>query len=277
VEKQTEIKKRNTGKIGFMLTIAAPLSVLLPLIILFIIPFPMIGLVLFIIPPVLFLLSVVYCTHGLIKKRNRKLATTGLLIDALIIVILFFLLIGLTPPGTMPYPLNIYKFKKTCPKAAFWLDFDKEHIEQVQSQSLFIFGSIGTVHFISSSYTYTTQQVIQYAEANKWKYHASIPASRLQEFLNANENDLSIEELIFRSDIISMNPLTFLMEQDDSVLIFETENYLGIPSLAILSRNKDKLRVYYNNQARPDPASDFSLPESFYELNENKNEEIHEN
>lgn len=177
----------------------------------------------------------------------------------------------------MPYPLNIYKFKRACPKATFWLDFDKEHIEQIQSQSLFIFGGISTVHFTSSSNKYTTEQVIQYAEGNGWKYHVSVPASEFQDFLNANEDDLSMEDVMFRCDITSMNPLTFLMGQYDSVLIFETENYLGIPSLAIMSKDQDKLRVYYNNQARPDPARNFSLPQSFQEFNETNNEEIHEN
>ncbi|MBL7214707.1 MAG: hypothetical protein ISS71_03400 [Phycisphaerae bacterium] len=272
----TKPKKANTGKIGFILTFAAPLSMVVPLIIIFLIPSP-VALLLFIAPPVLFLLSVVYCTHGLFKKRSPKLATTGLIINALIIVILFLLLIGLTPPGTMPYPLNLYKFKRTCPKAAFWLDFNKEHIERIQSQYAFlILGSAGTIHFTSSPNAYTTQQVIQYAEANGWKYHISIPASKFQDFLNANEDDLSIEEFFFRYKITSIRPLTILMEPNDSVLIFETENYLGHPSLAVLSEKGDELRVYYNNQARPDPAEDFSLPQSFYEFNENNNEVDHE-
>ncbi|MHC4883414.1 MAG: hypothetical protein ACYTCV_12615, partial [Planctomycetota bacterium] len=188
-DNQTETKKINTGKIGLILTLVAPLSIVVPPIILFIIPFPMAGLVLFIIPPVLFLLSFIYCVHGLIKKRSRKLATTGLVINALIIIILFFLLIILTPPGSIPYPLNIYKFKRACPEAAFWLDYDREHIEQVQSQNVF-FENIGTVQFITSSNTYTTQQIIQYAKANGWKHHASVPASIFQAFLDADEGDL---------------------------------------------------------------------------------------
>ena len=67
------------------------------------------------------------------------------------------------------------------------------------------------------------------------------------------------------------------MEQNDNVLIFETENYLGIPSVAILSGKQNELRVYYNNQARPDPPSEFSLPQSFYEFDENNNEDNYEN
>lgn len=274
-EETTKPKKPNTGKIGFVLSFAAPLFVVVPLIIIFLIPSPL-AVLLFIVPPVLFFLSVIYCIHGLINKRNRKLAITGLLVNISIVIILFFLLITFTPPGSIPYPLNIHKFKRACPEALFWLDFDRAHIEQVQSQRLLIFGTIGTVHFISSPNAYPAEQVIQYAEANGWKYHVSIPASKFQAFLNTKEEDLSWEELIFRYDMTSMNPLSFLMEQNDTVLIFETANYLGIPSLAILSKSQNELRIYYNNQARPDPSEDFTLPQSFYEFSEN-NEDNHEN
>lgn len=277
MDNQSEIKKKkkaNTGKIGFILSFAAPLSVIVPLIVLFLIPSP-ITLLVFIIPPLLLFLSVAYCIHGLIKKKNRKLAIAGLLTNFFIVIFLFFLLITQTPPGWMPYPLNFYKFKRACPKAVFWLDFDRAHIEQVQSQRFLFFGSVGAVHFTSSPNAYMTQQVIQYAEANGWKFHVSVPASKFQTFLDTDEYDLSLEEVIFRYEIMSIHPLTILMEENDSILIFETENYLGVPSLAVLSEKRNKLRLYYNNPFRPDPASKFSLPQSFYELNENK-EDTHE-
>jgi hypothetical protein len=204
---------------------------------------------------------------------------TSLLINALIIVILFFLLIGLTPPGSTPHPLNIYKFKRACPKADFWLSFDKEHIKEVKSQNVF-FENIGTVQFITSSNTYTAQQIIRYAEVNGWKHHASVPASIFQAFLDADEGDLydlSGDDWFFWHEIKSIHPLNFLIEKNDTILIFETENYLGVASFAVLSENKDGLRIYYNNPARPDPAEKFSLPESFQEFNAINSEEIHEN
>ena len=107
MDNQTETKKISTGKIGLILTLLVPLSITLPLIISLIPPMRIVGLMLLFIPPILYFLSLIYCAHGFKKKRSRKLATTGLIIHLLIIVILFVLFIPLTPTGSMPYPLNI--------------------------------------------------------------------------------------------------------------------------------------------------------------------------
>ena len=273
-------KKINTGKIGFVLSLALlAISILL-----FIPPIFMVFIYVTLLMPYvllcpLILLILFFLVHGLIKKRSRILATAGSCIILTAIILLFSTLITLAPPGSMPYPLNIYKFKRACPKAAFWLDFDRGHIEQVQSQNVF-FENIGTVQFITSSNTYTTQQIVQYAKANGWKHHASIPESIFQAFLDADEGDLydfSGDDLFFWYEIKSIYPLNFLIERNDTILIFETENYLGVASFAVLSGNKDSLRIYYNNPARPDPSKDFSLPESFQKFNDPNNEEIHEN
>ncbi|MDH4202336.1 MAG: hypothetical protein OEV87_05540 [Phycisphaerae bacterium] len=277
MDNQTEAKKINTGKIGFILSLVTLAISLL----LFILPVLLIFVFLFLpllLLCLLFLLSFVFSIHGLIKKRSPKLAKTGLIIAFLIPIVFLIQLITLTPAGSMPYPLSIYKFRKACPKADFWLNFNKEHIEEVKSQNVFfVLGSIGTVHFTSSPNAYTVEQVIQHAEANGWKHHVTMPASKFQAFINASDDDLPIEEVIFRYEITSIRPFVFLMEQNDSVMIFETGNYLGIPSVAILSEKRDALRVYYNNGARPDPARDFSLPQSLHEFDENNNEDIHEN
>lgn len=270
MNQQITVNQTNTGKIGFMLTLAAPLSVIMPFLILALIPLSIFAWFLFLIPPVLFILSIIYCIHGLIRKRNRKLATTGLLINAIIVIFLFFLLITLTPPGSIPYPLNIYKFKRACPKAVFWLDFDRNNIELVQSQRLFIFGHVSTVHFASPSNTYTNQQIIQYAETTGWKYHLSIPASKFLYILEADENDLSLKELEFKVNLTAMNPISMAIEKGDKLLVFETGNYLGCPSFIVIPQNRNNLKVYYNNPSRPDPRRDFWLPEMFYELSEKK-------
>ena len=262
MDNKVETKKMNTGKIGFILSLVL-LAISFPL-------FNPIFLILFVslvLPPLLLclliLLSFFFSAHGLIKKRSQKLAMTSLPINALNIVILFIFLISLTPPGSMPSPLNVYKFKRTCPNASFWLDFDKAKITKIQSQSLFIFGNVSTIHFRPLPDAYSKEKIIQYAKTNGWKYHLSIPASKFLYILEANEDDLSLKELEFKVNLTSINPISMVIEKEDCLQIFETGNYLGSPSFIVISQNSNSFKVYCNNPSRPDPGRGFELPEMF--------------
>lgn len=176
MEKQTETKKINTGKIGFVLSLA-----LLAVSILLIIPpiFMIFVFVTILMPYVLLcpfiLLTFFFLIHGLIKNRCRKLATTGLFSTLVAIVFLFITLITLTPAGSIPYPLNIYKLKRACPEASFWLDFDKENITGVQSLYTVIIVKHAAISFQTQNGFYNTENLIEYAEKNGWKHYCSFP------------------------------------------------------------------------------------------------------
>ena len=162
---QTETKKVSTGKIGFILAFAMPFSVVALPVILLSIPFLMNIWVMLIVLAVLFILSAIYCIHGLVRNRSRKLASAGLLINFIMPFLLFFTFITFTPPGSMPYPLNIYKFKRAL-ECNFWLDYDKEHMTDVQSQNTIIISKQGAIHFQDIPNTYKKDAVIKDAEDN---------------------------------------------------------------------------------------------------------------
>ncbi len=264
-----KVKQINTGKIGFILSFAAPVSIVAsPIIILFLIPSSMPAWMLFLIPLVLFPLSIFYCIHGLVKKKSPKLAITGLLINPLSIVILCFLFITFTPPGSMPYPLNIYKFKRAL-ECDFWLDYDREHIIDVQSQNTIILSKQGAIHFQATPNTYDKNSVIKYAEDNGWKYHLSVKLTKedFDKYETGDDNNLS-SYVIFL-----LKPSPILLKQDCTLFVFETGNIHGMPSYIMISKDLSEMVVFFYNARLPDPAMKFWIPEPFIELHEIQSQE----
>ena len=80
----------------------------------------------------------IVCIIDIFRKRGRVLSLIGLsltLCCAFIVLPLRF--ITFTAPGSLFYPLNIYKFCRAC-ECDFWLEYDKPHMINVESQNTFI-------------------------------------------------------------------------------------------------------------------------------------------
>ena len=242
MENQTEAKKINTGKIGFILSL-----LILPTLCLSAIP------------------SLSFCVHGLIKSRGRKLATIGLLINLIFLTLLFFIFITFSSPGSMPYPLNVYKFKRAL-ECDFWLDYDKDHIIDVQSQNTIILSKQGAIHFQSASNTYQKDSVIKYAENNGWIYHLSVKLTK-EDFENYEKETYDYYDL--SSHVIwAMKPSPIILKKDCTLLAFETGHIHGMPSYIMISEDLSEMVVYFMNARYPDPASKFWIPEALTELYE---------
>lgn len=268
---ESHTKKANTGKIGFVFSLA----LLAVSILLFIPPvFFIFVFVTFLMPYVLLcpliLLTLCFLIHGLFKNRNRKLAIIGLFCTLAATILLFLTLITLTPPDSMPHPLNIYKFKRACPEAAFWLDYDKEHIINFKSLSAIVLTKFGTIYCSDQPDTYNETKIIDYAENNGWKYHFKIQLAK-NDFENYHSNSFSEFENLAADCIWYIQAYTripFAFEEDCEVLIFETGNVHGIASYILISKNKSKMEVRFTNPALPDPAMKFWVPDQFSELHE---------
>lgn len=259
----TKPKQANTGKIGFILSLF-----ILPVLFLYSL-FHMLTLVWFL----LLCISLILCIHGLIKKRSRELAVTGLFINIIVVILIFFVFITMTPHGSIPYPLNIYKFKRVCPKATFWLDFDKTNLEEVKSGMAFL-SPYASLNFQRNSEQYSKDKIIEFAEENGWKYYLSISITpeNIHIFDNNNQ-DLSSEELEFQAHLFLCNPILVHFREGDTLLIFKTTHCLEYPSFVLLSKNSNELIIHYKYPVLPDPGEDL-LPELFYKLSEENNKEI---
>lgn len=276
MDNQTETKKINTGKIGFVLSLA----LLAVSILLFIPPiFFIFVFVTFLMPYVLLcpfiLLTFSFLIHGFIKSRSRKFVIAGLFSTLVAIVLLFSTLITLTPAGSMPYPLNIYKFKRACPEAAFWLDYDKGHIVNLNSFSAMVLAKYGTIHYSDQSEKYKEVEIIKHAENNGWKYHLKISLAST-DFENYNNNmysefENSAVDCIWYIQAYTRAP--FAIEENCDVLIFETGNVHGIPSYILLSKDNSNMEVRFASPALPDPASKFEVPLYFTELHKIQSEQ----
>ena len=277
MEKQAETKKINTGKIGFILSLvilpALCLSFSSSLTLLLILISPILCLLLFI--------SLIFSVHGLIKNRNRKLAITGILVNIFSIILLFFLFITFTPPGSMPYPLNIYKFKRSCPQATFWLDFDKEHVAEVQSLYTVIIAKYAAVSFHTNN-SYNTENIIEYAEKNGWKHHCSFPLFEkdFQKFDSKTlDSDNEEEDLLMEVICYCIYQSLIILKEDCNVLVFDTDDPLGYPSYAFISKNNSEFIIFYQNPVLPDSHTDyfFTICEDLSKVRSKQEEQIYEN
>ncbi len=238
----TKAKKTNTGKIGFILSLLT-----LPTLCLSAIP------------------SLIFCVHGLIKSRGRKFSAIGLLINLIATVSLFFIFITFTTPGSMPYPLNVYKFKRAL-ECDFWLNYDKEHIIDVQSQNTIIISKQGAIHFQATPNTYKTNSVIKYAEDHGWKYHLSVKLTKEDFEIYEKENwDWDVINLLRLSPI--------LLKENCTVLVFETGHIHGMASYIMISEDLSEMVVFFYNARLPDPAMKFWISEGFKELNKIQSEQ----
>lgn len=216
------------------------------------------------------------CLFGLFKKTQRILSCLGIFIILISLSLLFIKFITLLPPDKTPDILNIYKFKRACNKAVFWLDYDREHLVEVQSQKLLWLGCRGAIHYRSEPGTYPPNKVIEYAKKYSWVYH--LPVTLYKSDFEKYDNNPDAEEYGNIQEVIHILSSSQMTLKDDCiVLTFETGNINGYASYIMISDKEDEMIVLYDNINTPDPPAKFWLLPFFEELSkERKNPKMDE-
>ncbi|MHC4927653.1 MAG: hypothetical protein ACYTER_10090 [Planctomycetota bacterium] len=253
-------QKVHTGKIGSGLSLLGIVGFCLTF------PWMLTPLMIFILPTWLLIIFVssIFCIHRLLRKRNDKFAIAALSLNFILVIFLPIIFITFTHPGVLPFQLRVYKFKRAL-ECDFWLNYDKKHIIDVQSQNTFILSKQGAIRFKSEIDTYQKDPVIKYAEDNGWKYHLSVNLTK-EDFEKYDKNsDEDIQS--YAIDYLSYSPI--LLKNNCMVLIFETGHIHGMPSYIMISDDSSEMVIFFYNARLPDPAMKFEVPEPFKELSIN--------
>jgi hypothetical protein len=206
------------------------------------------------------------CAIGVRHKRHRKLAWTGLVI-CFCTLILWILTI--TSPGSVPYPINLLKYRLVC-ESYFWLNYDKEHIMEAQcGRPLLFVGSVGSIHFkVDQKNHYDPNQVISFAEKNGWIYGGKFHLTNedFSKFLSdweklADEN-FDLYRTIHEITGYVRSPLLWIKD-NCTVFAFNTGQGNGLPSYVMINDNNNEIAVYANHGVYPDGVSEFRLPPLF--------------
>lgn len=212
--------------------------------------------------------SLIVCLLGLVSKKRRKRSLYGILITCVSLILLLFAFITFTPPGSIPPPLNAYKFKRACPQAVFWLDYKQELINDIRSQNILILACQGAIHYCGELDEFRKQDVVDYAEANGWKFHFELPLFK-DDFIHYKEKTMDPKTAIWEVMLfLYRSPIIF--KEDCEVLVFDTGQIHGDASFIFISKDGSQMIVYYENPSRPDPAMKFWLPDGFEELREQR-------
>ena len=199
---------------------------------------------------------------GIRRKKQRKLAVAGLVIC---LCFLFLQILFVTPMGSVPYPLNLLKYRIVC-ESHFWLGFDKEHLVEAESRRTFLFwGSVGSIHFKAGQKDfYDPNQIISYAEKHGWVYGGKLHMTK-EDFSRfsadwekpADDLDVAIHEVTgyIRSPL--------WITDDCTVLAFDTGQSQGLPSYVMINDEQSQMAVYANHGLYPDGPYPFTLPPLF--------------
>ncbi len=222
--------------------------------------------------------TIIVCIVGLFKPRQRTLPCVGLVITLISLFSLMIIFITFLPPNWTPAFLNTYKYKRACPAAAFWLNYDNINITDVHCQNTIIIERYGAIKFKSQPGTYQQDDIIKYATNNGWIYHLSLPLYKKDfekydsNLINSeNEEDLDLGYVL---DGLYQSPI--ILKDDCVILCFETESVLGYASFAIISKDKSTLLIYYTDPILPDSSSGFRLPYGFEELSKQRSSNLQE-
>lgn len=207
---------------------------------------------------------------------NAGLPIITILFSLAIFIILLLCTMDFTRPDTTATIQNMNKFRTDCPKAAYWLDYDTEHIVDIRSDITLWMGNTGVLHFEALPKTYTIDKVIQHANANGWTYHLSVKLT--EEHFDAYSTDSYLDD--FSSEaykaaqvIRQLKRIEYFQNNGCTILAFETGNFQGWASYIIISNDLSEMLVFFNSPQHPDQPHEFWLPEGFTELNKIQTEQ----
>lgn len=209
--------------------------------------------------------ALVFSLMGVRRKKHKKLAVAGLVIC---LCFLFLQILFVTPMGSVPYPLNLLKYRIVC-ESHFWLGFDKEHMVKAQSRrTLFLIGSEGSVYFKAEQKDfYDPNEVISYAEKNGWIYGGRIHLTKedfsqvLSGWDGVTNENLDLYQTVSEVTAYIRNRLWF--KDNCTVLAFDAGNVHGIPGYVMIRHDGSEMAVYANHGVYPDPGYPLTLPPLF--------------
>lgn len=217
--------------------------------------------------------AAIFCVIGLRRRVETKLSLIGLLICMLIWLVIGYHLILLLSMGSSPNIINLHKYNRICERSRFWLDFDRDHIEKVESESFLHLGGFGSILFRSPKPdTYCLEDIISFAEANKWLYRgkAELAKADIIEYVNPkqkgeNRRHDKTDANLYQSLVLlfSYNIQEIWIQDTCTVLAFDTKHYGGIPSYVFIKHDGSEIVVRVNHTFVPDTSDSLILPSIF--------------
>jgi hypothetical protein len=167
--------------------------------------------------------------------------------------------------GSIPYPLNLLKYRIVC-ESHFWLSFDKEHMIEAQSKrTLFLGGSLGSIHLKAEQKDlYDPNQIISYAEKNGWIYGGKLRLAK-EDFSKFFDKLTDENHDLFRAihEITGYIRSPLWIKENCTVLAFDTGQANGLPSYIMIKDDRSEVAVYANHGLYPDGPYPFTLPPLF--------------
>ena len=170
--------------------------------------------------------------------------------------------------GSVPYPLNLLKYRIVC-ESHFWLSFDKEHMVEAQSRrTLLLMGSLGSIHFKADQKDhYDPNQVVSYAQKNGWIYGGRIYLTKqdFSKFFSGWEKLADENFDLYRTihEITGYIRSPLWIKGNCTILAFYTGQPNGIPSYIMINDDGSEIAVYANHGVYPDGGSPLRLPPLF--------------
>lgn len=214
----------------------------------------------------------VFCLLALCRKKARLLPLFGLLLSASVWAIVLYVFAFLGPTGSAPNFLNRHKFIKQCPRSAFWLDYDPDHLEKLGVPALFS-GSGASLLFVSAAeHAYEPENLIAFAQDHGWQYvgRAELKKSHLLDYIHFRHRTLNpsfprsdpnvFENLYF---IFANNFGDIWLNDSCTALAFNSNHGAGVASYVFIENNQETMLVHGNADAFIPDVYDLTLPAIF--------------
>ncbi len=170
----------------------------------------------------------------------------------------------MTPAGWVGPPLNIWKYRYLC-ESSFWIDYDREHLREAQSQrDFFFFGDSGSLYFkCDQAGHYTLDDIVDYAEVNGWIYGGKLPVTteQFREFFEESGTSENWSDLwVALHEITSYIRTPIWIKDGCTIGVFDTGHSVGMPSYVMISDDGREMAVYANHGIYPDGPHEFDMP-----------------
>ena len=204
--------------------------------------------------------SLILCVIGIFRKSYRILCWLGIFISIYGILTLTVW----TPPGFVPYPMSIVKYSLNAP--TFWLSYRFSDIEKAYSQYSFFGGSAGALYYqTQNTKPFIQDEIISLTEKNHWHLREKITVSEdeISKLLNEEqclelpyvesyfaegygEDAVKKMELDKKIVNLSIKGFPFWVKGNSTILSFDTDNKIGVPSIVVINEEGTQMAIYCN-------------------------------